>query len=110
MSIKLVLDLDGTITHYPKFFAQLSKFWGRTGIVVVLTSRGQMWEEYIRRDLTRYGIHFDFLKVHPQETTPMCEESRRWKKEELEKLTPCVWFDDDPHAEAPEGATKILVD
>jgi hypothetical protein len=64
--MNVALDIDGTITAKPEFFAVLSKaIRANGGKVIIVTSRSNTTEvkAQTRRELRGYGIAFDELVV-----------------------------------------------
>jgi hypothetical protein len=66
MRMKVALDIDGTISEHPEFFAVLSSALRAAGHrVVVLTYRDPARAEATGAQLTAWGIGFDELVITP---------------------------------------------
>ena len=64
--MKVALDIDGTISEHPEFFAILSTALHRAGHeIVVLTYRDPEREAATRAALKSWGIAFDELVIAP---------------------------------------------
>jgi uncharacterized HAD superfamily protein len=84
--MKVALDIDGTISEHPDFFAVLSSALRASGHqIVVLTYRDPARNEETKRQLASWGIVFDELVI----TTSL--ES---KGELCEELEVDLFFDD----------------
>ena len=82
--MKIALDLDGTITRYPEFFATLSQLWDDD--VYVITFRDSM--ETSVADCRRYGVKYkEIILANKDDDT---------KAIEIERLGIGVFFDDMP--------------
>lgn len=103
----LGLDMDGTITAHPAFFARLARsVRGRGQAVHVVTSRSPLGEAETREELAGLGMVFDFLHLLPDfgKPIPRCPhpalswyEQYLWQKVEY-SLAHGIrsFFDDDP--------------
>ena len=106
--MNVALDIDGTITRDPAFFALLSRAVRASGgKVIVVTSRADApgVRETTRRELEDYGIEYDELVVIPegQNRIPCPHAGLDWYERYLwQKLQVCldrdvdVAFEDDP--------------
>ena len=64
--MKVALDIDGTISEHPEFFAVLSSALRAAGhLVVVLTYRDPARAEATNAQLAGWGIGFDELVIAP---------------------------------------------
>src|SRR5581483_4372737 len=64
--MNVALDIDGTISEHPEFFAVLSAALRKAGHrVLVLTYRDPARGEATRAQLTAWGIEFDELVIAP---------------------------------------------
>ena len=64
--MKVALDIDGTISEHPEFFAVLSAALRGAGHqVIVLTYRDPERAEATRRQLADWGVVFDELVIAP---------------------------------------------
>ena len=62
--MKIGIDLDGTISEYPKFFSLFSRAISDAGCTVyVITDRPPGSENYIAQELKHYGITYDSIKI-----------------------------------------------
>jgi uncharacterized HAD superfamily protein len=59
--IKIGLDMDGTITEFPDFFAALTR--SDQFEVHIITGRGPEHEEITKLELEKFGIRFDKLHL-----------------------------------------------
>lgn len=60
----IALDIDGTISEHPEFFALLSAAFRRAGHrVLVLTYRDPARADATREQLARWGVEFDELVI-----------------------------------------------
>ncbi len=103
----LGLDMDGTITANPVFFAQLARIVrGRGQAVYVVTSRSPLGEAETRQELAGLGLAYDFLHLLPDfgKPIPRCQhaglawyEQYLWQKVEY-SLAHGIrsFYDDDP--------------
>lgn len=101
------LDMDGTITADPAFFARLARFVRERGQAVhVVTSRSPLGEAETRQELAGLGLAVDFLYPLPDfgKPIPRCPhpalswyEQYLWQKVEY-SLAHGIrsFFDDDP--------------
>ena len=63
-SPKIAVDLDGTISEYPQFFELFTKAMAEAGCkIYVITDRMPGTEAAVRRELGRYGITYQVLKI-----------------------------------------------
>jgi len=105
------LDIDGTITAYPKLYALLSQTIRAIGGRVVIISARPRSPEALRitkQELTTLGIHFDRVQLLPLEDEQdirypfNASEDDLWLRAAYQKLTVCVregvqvMVDDDP--------------
>jgi hypothetical protein len=61
---KIAVDLDGTISEYPRFFKLFTKAMADVGCkIYVITDRVPGTQREIRRQLDSYGITYHVLKV-----------------------------------------------
>ena len=66
MRMKVALDIDGTISEHPQFFAILSAALRAAGHqVIVLTYRELSRSEATKGHLREWGIEFDELVIAP---------------------------------------------
>jgi hypothetical protein len=64
--MRVALDIDGTISEHPEFFAVLSTALRAAGHhVLVLTYRDPARTEATRAQLSQWGIAFDELIIAP---------------------------------------------
>ena len=73
--MKVALDIDGTISEHPEFFAVLSSALRAAGHhVVVLTYRDPARAEATAAQLAAWGIGFDELVIAPslESKGPLC--------------------------------------
>lgn len=64
--MKVALDIDGTISEHPDFFAMLSAALCAAGHrVIVLTYRDPARDAATREQLTAWGLVFDELVIAP---------------------------------------------
>ena len=73
--MKIALDIDGTISENPTFFAVLSTAFRAAGhFVLVLTYRDPNRAEATRDQLYQWGIAFDELVIAPnlESKGPLC--------------------------------------
>jgi uncharacterized HAD superfamily protein len=62
--VTIALDIDGTISEHPEFFALLSAAFRRAGHrVIVLTYRDPARVAATREQLARWGVEFDELVI-----------------------------------------------
>jgi uncharacterized HAD superfamily protein len=62
--MKVALDIDGTISEHPEFFAALSVALRATGhFVLVLTYRDPARNEATKAQLAAWGVEFDELVI-----------------------------------------------
>ena len=95
--MKVALDIDGTISEHPEFFAVLSSALRTAGHrVVVLTYRDPARAEATNAELAAWGIGFDELVIAP---------SLEAKGELCGTLGIDLFFDDQDEciATVPEG-------
>lgn len=87
--MRIVIDVDETITAMPPFFAWLTAALQRDGhTVTILTVRRD--REDTARELARIGVTFDALEVPP----PLVEHALGWKIQRARELAPDVIIDD----------------
>lgn len=107
--MNVALDIDGTITRNPDFFAIMSRaIRAAGGKVYVVTSRAQSDEvrAMTRRELLAYGVELDDLVIIPdaaESRIPCPHQELDWFQQYLwQKVSVCldrdvdVVFDDDP--------------
>ncbi len=103
----LGLDVDGTITANPVFFARLARtVRGRGQVVHVVTSRSPLGEAETRQELAGLGLAYDFLYLLPDfgKSIPRCPRpALSWYEQYLwQKVEYCLahriqsFYDDDP--------------
>ena len=64
--MKVALDIDGTISEHPEFFAVLSSSLRAAGHqVLVLTYRDPTRSEVAKAQLAAWGVEFDELVIAP---------------------------------------------
>lgn len=62
--MKIGIDLDGTISEYPEFFALFSRAMSDAGCTIyVITDRPVGSEKSVKQELEQYGITYDSLKI-----------------------------------------------
>jgi hypothetical protein len=106
--MNLGLDIDGTITAAPKYFAQLATAWRNAGRQVhVISSRSDTPEVRLAsvRELETLGVCFDGLHLLPGITASelICPHPNlnwyakyQWQKVAIaQQLNVSVYFDDD---------------
>src|SRR5262249_35321204 len=101
--MKVALDIDGTISEHPEFFAVLSSALRAAGHrVVVLTYRDPARAETTNAQLAAWGIGFDELVIAP---------SLEAKGELCGALGIDLFFDDQDEciATVPEGVLVCKV-
>ncbi len=87
--MRIGLDIDGTITRAPEFFAFLSKVFMDAGHhVAVVTHR--MDRKLTEEELAEYGVQFHEL-ILPENFD---HEIAEWKIEAFEKIKPDIVFED----------------
>jgi hypothetical protein len=104
--MNVALDIDGTITRMPEFFAFLSHaVRAAGGKVYVVTSRAVDAAVQTRHELQSYGIELDELFIIPEGTNriPCPHAGLDWYQRHLwQKVFAClqrdvhVVFEDDP--------------
>jgi len=107
--MNIALDIDGTISERPEFFAVLSRaVRSAGGKVYVITSRTKTRdvETLTRRELKSYGVEFDALHIipdAPQDRIPCPHSGLDWYQQYLwQKVVVClthnvsIVFEDDP--------------
>ena len=63
-TLRIGVDLDGTISEYPQFFKLFTKVMAEAGCrIYVITDRMQGTEQSVEDELAEYGITYDVLKV-----------------------------------------------
>lgn len=82
--IKIGLDMDGTITDFPDFFAALSK--SDQFEIHVITGRGPEHEAVTIQELEKFGVRFD--KLH------LVDATWKMKGEICKNLGIQIMFDD----------------
>ena len=74
-TMKIGLDLDGTISEYPEFFEIFSRAMAETGCrIYVITDRTPGTEVDVADELERYGITYHVLKITSDKAKYMLEE------------------------------------
>lgn len=87
--MRIVIDVDETITAMPPFFAWMTGALRRDGHrVTILTVRRN--HEDTARELSGLGVVYDHLEVPPAEV----EHALAWKIGRARELAPDVIFDD----------------
>ncbi len=100
--MRIGLDIDGTITRAPEFFAFLSKALMDAGHqVAVVTHR--MDRRLTEEELAEYGVQYHEL-ILPEEFD---HEIAEWKIEAFKKLQPDVVFED--MLDVVNGLPKMVV-
>jgi hypothetical protein len=63
-TLKIGVDLDGTISEYPQFFKLFTKAMAEAGCkIYVITDRLPGTQRLVAAELAEYGITYDVLKV-----------------------------------------------
>ncbi|MHC4479028.1 MAG: hypothetical protein ACYTEL_25670 [Planctomycetota bacterium] len=63
-SLKIGVDLDGTISEYPQFFKVFTKAMAEAGCkVYVITDRMPGTERSVAAELEQYGMTYDTIKI-----------------------------------------------
>jgi hypothetical protein len=105
--MNIALDIDGTITKRPDFFAVLSRaFRASGGKVYIVTSRVNSSDvrSQTHKELKSYGVEFDELIIIPndKEQIPCPHDDLDWYKKYLwQKVSVClecnvtILFEDD---------------
>lgn len=63
-SLKIGVDLDGTISEYPEFFKLLTRAMAGAGCeVYIITDRAPGTETEVRGELQKYGITYHVIKI-----------------------------------------------
>ncbi|MEZ6139076.1 MAG: hypothetical protein R3B84_00760 [Zavarzinella sp.] len=73
--MKIAIDIDGTITEHPEFFAKLSSAFHAVGhYIIILTFRDPEREAETKVQLAGWGIIFDELVIAPslEGKGPLC--------------------------------------
>ncbi|HNO78713.1 MAG TPA: hypothetical protein PKN33_11690 [Phycisphaerae bacterium] len=100
--MRIGLDIDGTITRAPEFFAFLSKVLMAAGHhVAVVTHR--MDRRLTEEELAEYGVQYHEL-ILPEEFD---HEIAEWKIEAFEKMQPDIVFED--MLDVVNGLSKSIV-
>lgn len=107
--MNIALDIDGTITKCPKFFAFLSRsVRGTGGKVYIITSRSSVAgvKELSQQELTSLGVEFDdlFIISNDKQNQILCPHGNLdWYQKYLwQKVSVCIdhkvciVFEDDP--------------
>lgn len=104
------LDIDGTITRHPKFFAFLSQSLMQAGHeVVVITFRQD--RQSAMSDLSTWGIAYSRLETWSLEHT--AADMLQWKANVCRQMGVELLFDDDPQVLSrvdPEVVSLMVVD
>jgi hypothetical protein len=62
--MKIAIDLDNTITEFPKFFSLFSRAIRKEGCQVhIVTNREEGTEKDVVQELQDYGILYDVVKI-----------------------------------------------
>jgi len=62
--MKIGIDLDGTISEYPEFFALFTRAMSDAGCkIYVITDRPPGSEKYVVQELKEYGITYHCIKI-----------------------------------------------
>lgn len=108
--MRLGLDMDGTITADPRFFALLSQtVQAIGGKVYIITLRESYFEDMTRAQLDAIGIKYNRLLMRPDGLS--LEEGPAWKARVVKALGIGCMFEDSPEnlAAMPGTVTKFLV-
>jgi hypothetical protein len=74
-SLKIAVDLDGTISEYPRFFELFTKAMAKAGCrVYIVTDRPAGTEAVVRHELDGYGITYHVLKITGDKASFILEE------------------------------------
>jgi uncharacterized HAD superfamily protein len=63
--LKIGIDLDDCITYKPEFFSLFTNSMKNVAQIHIITNREQTpeSEQNTKEDLSRIGIHYDYLKI-----------------------------------------------
>jgi len=106
--MRIALDIDGTITRHPEFFALISEALVAAGHeVVVITFRED--EAMTRADLEAWGIRYERLFLGHLDAV-MEHGVDEWKGTLCAKLGVDLFFEDDPGVlrHVPEGVVCFM--
>ncbi len=106
--MKLVIDIDCTITYAPEFFALLTNHMDAE--VIILTFKSD--EDDARKILSECNIRYDRLICSSDPELGMKDTEKRyqWKAEVLKHLEADVFFEDMPEVIANvDQSTKIFM-
>ncbi len=99
------LDIDGTITRHPEFFAFLSRALKRAGHkVVVITFRED--RQNAASDLAQWGVAYSKLVTWSHQEND-CAAMDQWKGKVCGALNVELLFDDDPQVIANLSANVV---
>jgi len=92
--VNIGIDIDGTISAAPEFFAVLTKAFRQAGHkVYIVTYRAPMSVQSTRRELTDWGIEYDDMHLCGNG-----EDMGQWKAKIATMLDLDVMFDDMPQS------------
>ena len=98
--MKVIIDLDGTITANPDFFRLLIHLLSKNGVEVhILTARKPSRNKETNKEFEMLGLLA--LDDNPITAHSMSEHSSDWKKQmqwkidEAIKIKPDMWIDND---------------
>jgi hypothetical protein len=75
-TLKIGLDLDGTISEYPKFFSLFTKVMAEAGCkIYVITDRVPGTEAQVTRELQRHGITHHVIKITADKASYILDEA-----------------------------------
>ena len=73
--LKIGVDLDGTISEYPEFFKLFTRVMAEAGCkIYVITDRMPGTEAAAAKELERYGITYDVLKITAEKAKYILDE------------------------------------
>ena len=74
-SLKIGIDLDGTISEYPEFFKLFTKAVADAGCkIYIITDRTAGTEPEVRGELERYGITYHIIKITAEKAKYILKE------------------------------------
>jgi len=92
--VNIGIDIDGTISAAPEFFAVLTRTFRREGHkVYIITYREPMAVEATRRELADWGIEYDDMHLCGN-----AEDMGPWKAKIAKLLDLDIMFDDMPQS------------
>ena len=63
-TLKIAVDLDGTISEYPEFFKLFTRVMAEAGCeVYIITDRAPGTETEVRGELQKHGITYHVIKI-----------------------------------------------